>query len=94
MHRRHWEEAAERPNGDADRAYIAARMGYMRYVGDLASAWIEKGAAGWERSPPEWYTAAWRDALRARVHLLGEHGPRALALIRSDVDGGGEGLDC
>jgi hypothetical protein len=94
VHRRHWEEAAERPECDADRAAMA--ISSLRYVGDPVYEWIEKGVAGWERSPPEWYTAAWREGIRAQAHLLGESGAgaRALALMRSaSVEGDGVAED-
>jgi hypothetical protein len=88
MHRRHWTEAENRPTSDEDRAAIA--VGYMRYVGDLASAWIVDGAPKWEHTQEMavWYTEKWRQAVRRQEHLMGSRAADALAAMRDDEQTG------
>jgi len=76
LHRRQWDEAEGRPTGDEDRSTWACDS-ELRYVGDLASAWIVKGAPGWALQRPAWYTEGWRERVRAKAHLMGETGAAA-----------------
>jgi hypothetical protein len=82
MNRRHWTEAEGRETADEDRARIV--MG-MRYVGDLASAWIVDGATKWEHSQEAaaWYTEEWRQAVRGRANMMGSRAAEALAAINA-----------
>jgi hypothetical protein len=85
MHRRHWAEAEGRPTADKDRSAIA--LGDLRYVGDLACAWIVEGATKWDHSQEAaaWYTKEWRQAVRAHAHWLGPRATEALAAMRDDT---------
>jgi small-conductance mechanosensitive channel len=87
MHRRHWNEAEGRPTANEDRALIIGLNGAgMRFVGDLASAWIVDGAAKWEQSQEAtaWYTEEWRQVVRGSAHLMGSRATEALAAMRDD----------
>jgi len=82
FHRRHWVQFAKSPalpgTADKDRAHFAGCES-LRYLGDLASAWIVQGAAEWIRTQPSWCTEQWRDGVRKHVHFLGERAPEVLA---------------
>jgi hypothetical protein len=89
IHRRHWAEAEGRPTADKDRSLTA--FGSLRYVGDLACAWIVEGAAKWDHSQEAaaWYTKEWQQAVmqavRAHAHVLGPRAAEALAAMRDDT---------
>jgi hypothetical protein len=66
MHRRHWEEADASPERDAKHSEAVLHDGHIQ------CEWIEQNAARWKRTPPSWYTEAWRKELRSNAHWLGE----------------------
>jgi hypothetical protein len=84
---RKWER--EGPHQDEDRASLAGAADCWRYISEPMSEWIESNAAAWARStsPPSWYTAEWRVAVRKHAHQLpGDKRARLLAAIGSEAD--------